>query len=410
MLVYNDYWDKLRSGANLLNQYEWNINEDAREYNEELFQKAYETFAQRFEGIEKENTEKHEYIRQCYEAQYEIIADAIPDAIKRDIADLRLLVLGTITNEIYQRLLENARQADNQLIAMEEAYQKNLETVKEQIPEDDFDIAYAGYHDAFVIDCGCEDNNLYLILRLDRGLDNFHNLYTKVIYENAVLIEGNWSSNLYVWIYNEIYYTEDKIELHIRFSGGDVILRTDKLRKETYYSIFASEAPLEDKKNEEVFYGNMEEFIQAGHAAREESINHPLREHLGDEAFEKMNFMWSKYDNSFGKLEVHESPYKEYFYKITGRKYIYEPIFENSWTPDKTNSISKWTHGEEIMDYIIRNCKNDLEIWSLWSDNLDFIERREIKLSNLRIEDIEALYKETKDGIAKSYQVIIKNC
>jgi hypothetical protein len=408
MLVYNDYWDKLSSQAKLIDHNEWNINEGAKEYNELLFQNAYEVFSQRFEGIEKDEKEKKEYIRQCYDSQYKRITDTISKDIINKVADIRLLVLGTITNEIYQCLLDNARQADAELIAMEHAFQVNIAFVKNHIPVEDYENAYVGYHDAFVIDSGYEDNNLYLKLKIDHGFDDFYNLYTKVIYENAELIEGNWNTDLNYWIYSEIYYKDGKIELHIRFSGGDIILRTERIRRETYHSIIASDEPLIEENSNKIFVGTMEEDSNAEHSITEDAQYSTHNESLEKDFFSNMRLLLSKYYGSFG-LEVHESNNKEFFQKLADKKYIYELKFENRWLICETSGTTQWLHGEEIRDYIVNKCKRELEIWSVWMDSLEKIELKELEVSSLKVEDIEEIYKETKNGIAKSTRLLIKN-
>lgn len=402
---FNMEWDRLNFAVTLPEFIDGagKISEEAAYYNDELFNKLYEEYCMKYNCFEDDLEKKREFIKNNYQQWLDTIKDSLPESIKVQIPDIRILALGTVTTETYNIICSYANEAKSRLDNLIKNYERDKEKAESHMSDRVYETMNQCYHDSYLMDVCYEDKNLYMKLCLDGNSDNLEVQYAKLIFKNAVLVKGNIQSKLYRWKYHEIYYENDQFEIHIRFSDEEIIIQASDIYRESYKTFFLCDKSIEEKFNNEVFRGTIKELIEAGHVTRENTLDHPLRKSLGDTEFENVRLIRTKDLNSFGKLEVVKTPYNEMLKKITNKSYVYQIKFLNHWgrNPDV------WLRGPELLEYIKDNCNNELELWSVWSDSYEDIETRYIQLEKLCENDLESVYQENVDGIVRSRRLII---
>lgn len=407
MEFFNEEWDKLNRACCLSNFWNWKVTDRAAVLSEELFKEVYQNTEKEFSGAKQDEAEQKDFIRNLFQGFLKEMEETIPEQIKNKVADMRVLALGTVTEQILSELKEYSQKAQLRLEELDKEYKEQYQYAVKHMSERAFAAMERSFHDSHVIDCGFEGRNLFFKLRMDGGFDHMEDQYIKLILKDTVVLQGEINKELRSWVYHELYYREEHFTLYIRFSNGTVVLQASDIVCEHLHSFFASDTPLQEQVNEEIVFGKVKDLVAAGKISLEDSMNHPLRESLGDEAFENMEIIISENFDSFGKLAVCEASYKEEISQWSGKKFIAEIKFNNDWGYNPEDMSRYWRRGEELLQYIKANCNTELELWVVWSDSLNHVEHRTYQLEDFTEADLEEIYTDTIDGIAKSRRITI---
>lgn len=149
------------------------------------------------------------------EIQERTIKDAqekIPYGLLEQIADIRVFSLGYCTKGILSQLKKHSNENELELKNISEQYSKAMQS--EDIPEnirENF-----GFHDCKVIEI-INEKNQNMVIRLDTsgGLTEFNKitLITPTMFKQDENIVGS------IWIYEELYNTENGYEVHVLFEN-----------------------------------------------------------------------------------------------------------------------------------------------------------------------------------------------
>lgn len=140
----------------------------------------------------------------CRKKQLEAL---LPEDILKDVADIRVLALNKVSENIKIRIRQFCAQKEEKVIKLQQEFQNHYSSIVTQLPEK-IRNEY-GFHDCKVT--RFEQQGTDVIIELDhRG--GFTNV-CKLINHNATIIEqdnieGSW------WIYDEIYIMNDSYEFH----------------------------------------------------------------------------------------------------------------------------------------------------------------------------------------------------
>lgn len=131
----------------------------------------------------------------------------LPEDILKDVADIRVLALNKVSEDIKNRIRQFCAQKEEKVSKIQEEYQNYYNSIEKQLPEK-IRKEY-GFHDCIVTHF--EQQGTDVIIELDHS-GGFTNV-CKVIYHNATMIEqdnivGSW------WICDEIYRMNDSYEFH----------------------------------------------------------------------------------------------------------------------------------------------------------------------------------------------------
>jgi hypothetical protein len=131
----------------------------------------------------------------------------LPEDILKDVADLRVLALNKVAEDIKIRIRQFCAEKEEIILKVQQEFQNYYCSIEKLLPEN-IRKEY-GFHDCKIT--GFTQEGTDVILEVDhRG--GFTNV-CKIIYHNATVIEqdnieGSW------WLYEEIYIVNDSYEFH----------------------------------------------------------------------------------------------------------------------------------------------------------------------------------------------------
>jgi hypothetical protein len=407
-MQYSNKERNLLSWARTLPFYcEWHITEEAATFQEDLFQEACMKFADYYtDGLKEIDQEEH--LRTLYECIQKEMECNLPERIKSNIADIRVLALGYLTKEIYDELMEYSKSAELLLEQIEKdvhaAYQEGLSHLSNQAKE----VMNRSFHDSRILDCGYEGKDLYFLLKMDVGFAPLKDQYLKLRIKNAEILEGTISKSLECWLQEELYYKEKAVMLNIHFSGGDVLIRAEDIGGDYCYSFLACDKELPLLKQEDIVAGKVKDLIQEEKLTIEDARMHPLFECMGEEAFMNMSILISGDFDELDRLNIKEMADPEAYRAYTDKTNLYEINLVNRPHINIEEGISTWPRGKELLEYIRDNCNQELELWIVWTDCGGELEHWEFSLSDLSEDYLCSIYKDTPDGIVLSKKLTIR--
>ncbi len=187
------------------------INPKAGTYSEEFYQAVLYMRIQDECGQYKANEESY---RETHKMFVELLRERLPDAIRQEIADVRVLELGVVTKENKRKLEKLIRMQRAEMDRPLYEYQRIYKTISEKIKKHvNFDVDNMSFHDSTVLSAHVEGNDF--IIELESDYTPPENL--RLILRNAKILkhESNYLSAS--WLYDEIYLINDGIELHVLF-------------------------------------------------------------------------------------------------------------------------------------------------------------------------------------------------
>ena len=159
-----------------------------------------------------ENQCRHEF----YENQSFIIQrkrdEIAPYGLLDQIADIRVFALGYCTSSIFEQLKRISQQNEEEVNRISEACR--IAARAEQIPEDI--CRKFGFHDCKVTDYSVGRN---IMIQLDTSV-GFTN-YDKITFVDVTVINQEEPIIGSIWIYDELYRTEQGYEVHVLFCSDE---------------------------------------------------------------------------------------------------------------------------------------------------------------------------------------------
>ncbi len=207
--------------AELLEDDERAAEKDEDFYNEVLKQRLGESLALQDE-IAKMSDEDVEIDIGEYEKDYlraldERIADLqkiIPEDILENIADMRVFALNKATPSVHKKLriyCDNAqKKVDRTLREYEDYY--NTTSIPSDIDDN------LGFHDAVIVSAAEKNGDL----KLDFDISQSFAFKSSVTFHNVGIIEKEADFEGCVWLYDELYQTENGYEVHILAQSADM--------------------------------------------------------------------------------------------------------------------------------------------------------------------------------------------
>ncbi len=384
----------------------WHVTDRAAIYSEELFNEAYMNFADTFFGEDLADEMQRDHLSKLYEGFLKKMEENLPVLIKNKVADIRLLALGYLTKEIYEELLSYSKEAELKVEQIEnesyDLYQKALSHLSDEARS----VMNRSFHDSRILDCGYQDCDIFLLLKMDVGLAPLKDQYLKLILKDAVVLEGIISKDLVCWLQEELYF-DDCIKLNIHFSGGDLLISAKDIRGEYCYSFFASDTELSTLTHEGIIAGRVKDLIEEGKLTLEEAEKHPLCESMGLELFMNMSILVSGNFEDLMKLTVTQMHDMSLYRDFTNKKYIYEINLVNGPEIDLKDGSVSWLRGQELLQYISDHCGQELELWIVWTDCNRIVKEKKYRLNELTDDSLRSLYDDNDQGILSSQRIII---
>lgn len=200
-------------------QYDLIPTASAKRKSEDYFQKLYaqrlEEELQAMERLSQLSPEKffdraacEAEFRKDWEARMAEYAAVLPQSILDQVADLRVLALGSATREVKQSIARFCKQNEDKLEQINRDYCSLIERKPGRYP--DRIMAYYGFCDCLVT--GLEWQGPDLILRLDRT--GTENPVQAVTWRQAEILEEEPGVVGSIWSCEELYPTEQGFEFH----------------------------------------------------------------------------------------------------------------------------------------------------------------------------------------------------
>jgi hypothetical protein len=137
----------------------------------------------------------------------------LPEDILKDVADIRVLALDKVSEDIKLRIRQFCAKAEDKLMQIEQEFQEHYRSIKKQLPEK-IRKNY-GFHDCIVTHF--EQQGTDVIIEIDHS-GGFTDI-CKIIYHNAVIIDQDDDIKSSWWLYDEIYILKDTYEFHTALQG-----------------------------------------------------------------------------------------------------------------------------------------------------------------------------------------------
>ncbi|MEW9095469.1 MAG: DUF4085 family protein [Clostridiaceae bacterium] len=154
---------------------------------------------------EKESKEFHKFF--IYDQEY--IKEILPKEILEKIADIRVYVLGKASCEVIKYVTafckHNQKLVKKTIEEYRKYYKKALKSFDRTI------IRNIIFHDCIIIDIKETEQSLSILFDNSGGFTNINEMK----FENYEIIKQDTSLENSWWLYEEIYKTKDKYELHV---------------------------------------------------------------------------------------------------------------------------------------------------------------------------------------------------
>lgn len=147
-----------------------------------------------------------------YEFYLKSLNDHLPISIRQQVADIRVLALRVTTKEIKRKLekLYRMKRAEQERPFHEyhRVYKKISKRIKKYV---NFDVDYMNFHDSTVLSTHFENNDFIIELEGDYMPPE----WLRLVFKNAKIIKHESDYLAAWWLDDEIYLTDDEIELHV---------------------------------------------------------------------------------------------------------------------------------------------------------------------------------------------------
>lgn len=175
----------------------------------ERIEKQIEKYDARPPFDEKESKEEFRYMQERLKSTE---AEKLPPKLFQQIADIRLFYLGYCTREVLKQLKRLSKENEKKVKDILSEYSKvqKAEDIPQKI-KDSF-----GFHDCQVTELEVNKN---IVMRLDTqgGFTSFN----QIIFTMAEIIKQEEDIENSIWLYDELYRTENGYEAHMLFAAGE---------------------------------------------------------------------------------------------------------------------------------------------------------------------------------------------
>lgn len=193
-------------------------DEKAESFSEEYFQELYNRKLKELQMTHEEIAPKivAENFNQSIFHNQVHIKNILPEEILEKIADIRVFVLRKATRQVIEDVTHFCQENRKLMMRTIEDYQKYYKKALESL--DKSVVEKINLHDCTVIGIEQTENSLTLLFDNSGGFTNITKMHLKN-YETVkqdALLQNSW------WLYDEIYQTNGKYELHV------LLLKKDK--------------------------------------------------------------------------------------------------------------------------------------------------------------------------------------
>lgn len=200
--------------------YSLNVSNEAKDYNEEYFQKLYkekmDEFRSTYLNWADEDRLKFEsaddFAAKWYLQSLSHLNNCLPAEIKEGIADIRIAALGFVTQEVHDKIKAFCENIDRQTQAQLTMYDNYYKSIKESIPKR-IRQPLSSQHDAHIKRIGLLNGDYIIETERLHGKRR-QDIFT---FKNTSVHQDIVKSGRLIWIYNEIYLQDGKYEVHILF-------------------------------------------------------------------------------------------------------------------------------------------------------------------------------------------------
>lgn len=180
----------------------------------EEYEQAKSEFAP--EKFDPEETKRK--FREAQEYNIERLKNDLPEEILEKVADIRVLALDYCTEEVKKLIAKFCKENDKK---MNRAFKELEEAERKEFGENPPDfVRETSLHDCEIT--AIEQSGSDVVLSLDNS--GGFTTCTAVVFKNAEIIEQEDGLVGAVWLYDEIYKTENGIEIHALLSGENELL------------------------------------------------------------------------------------------------------------------------------------------------------------------------------------------
>lgn len=201
-------------------------DEQAESFSEEYFQKLYLEKLNEFLGSWKQSYEnghkpfeREKFSKQfeerfiCHQENFEKI---LPEKILKNIADIRVFVLDRASRQVISDVTrfcnDNEKSVDKTIKEYNKYYSEALKSFNKHLVEN------INFHDCLITDI--KQTNQYLSILFDNS-GGFTDVY-EIRFENYKIIKQDASLENSWWLYDEVYKTDDKYEIHALLENKNI--------------------------------------------------------------------------------------------------------------------------------------------------------------------------------------------
>lgn len=191
------------------------LKEDIRasQYSEEYFQVLYKKEENKWNSNEYKVIEFKDF----FSDNMDMLKNNLPKSILNEVCDIRVLALNYATKEVIDKIKKFCKKNENIVQKAFDDYNK------------DFERQFRNCKPKFINEWGFHDCNIITFKKIDKdyhmNLDNTGSFteINNVIFKNAKIIKQESDLNGTWWLYDEIYKTDDKYEIHVLLWKEDLI-------------------------------------------------------------------------------------------------------------------------------------------------------------------------------------------
>lgn len=227
MNYFTKEWYELCQNTSL--HYSLEEEKQAETYSEEYFQQLYhnklkelsdsqQQIASNIVGIEQFDREKvseqfHDFIN-----HKEYIEKALPTEILKEIADIRVFMLGKASLQVIKAVTqfceENSKSMQRTLEEYRNYYKESSKSFDKKVVDN------INFHDCYITNINQTEKALTILFDNSGGFTDID----EVIFENYKVIKQDGLLQNTWWLYDEIYKVNDKYELHVLLQNKNMDL------------------------------------------------------------------------------------------------------------------------------------------------------------------------------------------
>ena len=192
------------------------VDKKSGKFSEEYFQKLYEMKKEETIKIFKHQSKKKSIkkFEEIFKYQLSRIKKLLPMEILNEVKDIRVLALGHVTKDIYQKITEYSENIEKYTKKKIQDYNEHLtKQFKDKIP----DFAKEYFHDCFIKKATKKNNDFIIKLNNKKGLTQV----TSIVFKDFEIVKQESNLKDRIWLYEEVYKLNNQYEYHVLLRNGE---------------------------------------------------------------------------------------------------------------------------------------------------------------------------------------------